>query len=300
MLFGLQLGLLRREPWRRTVEVFLEIQQEFSLQACEVHLEAALYEAAFWPWEEGAKDDILATLRPAVRRLGIHLPFFDMNPVSANPRVAEASRNVLEESICFAAEVRADYVVFHARGCSVSVVGEAPNLAIWLEVLTALATKASELGVTFCLENADDLRQLEIIRKILQVQPEKMRFCLDIGHLYERVYPRSRLLKNMLVLNDWLSPIPFLWKSGLPVAAQGSWPKVLASLMKHLGCLHLHNHDGRNAHRRLKRGNIRFGRLKEFRQSLGNIPLILEADYRGEDVRAIREDICYLEELLCS
>ncbi len=300
MQFGLQIALMRREPWRNALQAFRVIQQEFSLQACELHLEASLYEAAFWPWEEGAKDEILVALRPAVRKLGIHLPFFEMNPVSANPRIAEASKKVLGESICFASEVGADYVVFHARGQPASVAERAPDEAIWLEVVLALARRASDRGVSFCLENADNLRRPESILKILNAQPENVKCCLDIGHLYERDYAPSILLRNLLSLNDRLSPIPFVLKSGLPVAGWGSWTNVLAAFGKHLGCVHVHNHDGRTAHQPLRRGKINLSPLSEFREDLREVPVILEADYRNKGLGAIREDLRYLEKQLCS
>ena len=300
MLFGLQIGLFRRECWRKAVRAFLAIQEDLPLQACELHLEAALYEAAIWPSEEGARGQILAALRPAVRRLGVHLPFIDIVPLSPNPRIARASIDVLEDSIRFAASLDADYVVFHARTGSASPALAQPDDSKWLEVIEGLASKACEEKLTFCLENADDLRQPDRIRRILDAQRGNVKFCLDIGHLYERVYPQSRLPKGMLIFNDMLSPVPFAWKRGLPVATMGSWAAVLASFREDLYCLHLHNHDGKSAHRPLRRGKIDLSPLRDFREGLGDIPLILEADYRDEDIQLIRDDVSYLEELLCS
>ena len=115
MLCGIQLGLLRNEPWKKTIQTFFELQREFPLKACELHLDACLFEAAFWPWDVDVEDEVIASLRGAVKKLGVHMPFIDMNPISANPRIAGASKKMLEASLRFAAMVEADYVVFHAR-----------------------------------------------------------------------------------------------------------------------------------------------------------------------------------------
>lgn len=297
-MLGLQLAMICRQPWRRAAETFLALQEEFPLQACELHLDTTLYEAAVRPDGDAAARWIRDVLRPAVDQLGVHLPFFEMNPICANPSTAQADRERLRASIDFAGQVGADYAVFHARGERPAVGERAKDVALWRPVITALAEKAHDAGVLFCLENADDLSGLERIERVLAEQAGSVKLCLDVGHLYERAYPRSRGRRRLLVLNDRLSPVPFLCKRGLPVAPYGDWRGALVAFRDHLACLHLHNHDGKIAHQPLTRGKIDLEPLREFRGHLDRIPIILEADYRDEELDVIRQDIHRVQTLL--
>ncbi len=93
-MIGIQIGMLPGNTFEDAVGVFQQLQSQFSLSACEIHLERSLYPPAIWPWENSSQE-AMARLRPSVARLGIHLPFMDMNPVFSNPRIAEASRRKL-------------------------------------------------------------------------------------------------------------------------------------------------------------------------------------------------------------
>lgn len=288
MLPGLQLGTFRRGSCEETITAFLALQDEYRLESCEVHLEASLYEAACWPWDTNARSSIKDRLRPSVSKLGVHLPFFELNPISSNPRVADMSMDLMKESIAFADRVGADYVVFHARG---SILPSRAAWELWARAIDDLAGRAEGLGLQFYLENADDLRNLETMFRIMRTIPQ-VKACLDIGHLYERIYPGASWMRRALMLNDILSPSPFIIKRGLPAAKD--WTDILATFGDSIRCLHIHNHNGKTAHQPLRKGKIDLRPLRGLSSRLEGIPLIIEADYRNEPIQTVRDDLLWL------
>ncbi len=289
MRIGIGLGMLVDEPWRPALDRFLRLREEAGLEAVELHLEGALYRAAFGSSGEAEERAIAEEVRPRVAALGVHLPFCGIHPLSPDPR---DGRGVLERSIAWAGRIRADYVAFHARG------GRAGDPHAWIPLVSSLAARAREAGVAFGLENADDLSPMDAMGKVLESGRGAVRCCLDLGHLFERAYPASRLARAALRVNDLLSPFPFLVRRGLPLGIHRTWEEALRSVAADIACLHLHNHDGRRAHRPLSRGKIGLRGLKAFREDLKEIPLILEADYRAEGAGEVRSDIDFLREIL--
>jgi sugar phosphate isomerase/epimerase len=296
-MIGIQICMLRADTFEKAVGIFRQLHARFGLSSCEIHLERSLYPPAIWPWETAAHETV-AKLRSSVAKLGIHLPFMDLNPVSSNPRIAETSLRILEESLDFASLTRADYSIFHARGCVTGGMSREQTLIAWQEIIARLAKRAMELGVVFCLENADDLRDLNDVRVLQKRVGNSVMLCLDLGHLFERKYASSFLPRMAYVLNDRLSPFPFLLKKGLPAQEGYDWSKAMGMMIEKIACVHLHNHDGRTAHRRLSRGKINLDRLKEFRSQLQKIPVILEVDYSHSGMDEIEEDLRFAEELL--
>ena len=296
-MIGIQISMLRGNTFEEAVGIFRRLQARFGLSSCEIHLEQSLYSSAVRPSE--IKDqEIVTDLRSSVARLGIHLPFMDMNPVSSNSRIAETSFRILNESLEFASVVRADYAVFHARGRVAGSVSRQETLLRWQEIVARLAESASELGLVFCLENADDIRQLNEVFALQKSTGNAVRLCLDLGHLFEREYASSFLTRMAYVINDRISPFPFLLKKGLPVQEGYNWPEMMGRILEKIACIHLHNHDGRMAHRRLCRGKIKFNSLRKFGSQLQEIPVILEADYSRCTMDEIEEDLMFMMELL--
>ena len=296
-MIGIHIGMLPGNTFGAATEIFQQLRERYSLSACEIHLERSLYSPAIWPWDSTAQADA-AALRSTVARMGVHLPFVDMNPVSANPRISEVSRSILEESLEFASQIRADYAVFHARGHIEGNGSREKELRLWKDVVAGLGEKASSLGVTFCLENADDLRDMREVRLLLGGLGKSVRMCLDIGHLFERRYSASFLPRLIYALNDRISPFPFAWTKGLPMETGYDWHRTIGALAGGTACIHLHSHDGRAAHCRLKKGKIDFTPLRNLAKLVFDIPVILEADYSRCTVDEIGDDIRYLGELL--
>ena len=295
MILGIQLAMLCDEPIDAAISYFQRLQEDFPLDACEIHLEASLYKAAVWPWDHNGLDRLHA-LRRGVSRLGVHLPFMDLNFFSENKLIQEASRKVLMDSVAFAGRIRADYVVMHIRKPADS--SRPLDLALLRKELKQILIRSHESGCAMLIENADDLRAPEDVASLAEQVEETAGICLDIGHLFEREYPGSRLVRRLLRLNDLFSPRPFLIKYGLPVSGYGDWPTVARSLSHRIGCVHVHNHDGRIAHKPISAGRIDLTPLGALAQTLRNVPVILEADYRGLSPDKVRSDLTYLAGLL--
>jgi endonuclease IV len=296
-MIGIQTSMLKGSSFKDVTALFLELQAKFRLSACEIHLERSLYASAVWPWDDAEGSEI-ALLRSAVDKFGVHLPFMDLNPVSANIRIVESGRRIFEESLEFAARAKADYVVFHARGRRGGTSTRVDDLLAWRDFISLLNRRAVQLGLDFCLENADDLKNLQEIRDLLEHTQAPAWLCLDIGHMFEREYGSSFLPRMACRLNDCFSPFPFAWKRGLPLPKGHDWPGSMRSLQQRIACVHVHNHDGRSAHQTLRRGKINLEPLRNFRDRFRKVPVILEADYTRCSFDEIGEDIAFLEGLL--
>ena len=252
-------------------------------------MEASLYQAACWPWDDNGLNAVRA-LRDRVETLGVHLPFMDLNPISANPGMRDMSLDMHHRALDFAAEAGADYAVLHARGVRCSPQGDRTGAPLWEEALRKLLQHANGRGLIFCLENADDLRPLADVRTLLD-RIDGLHLCLDIGHLHERLYPLPFEQRFLLSLNDRFHPRPFRWKKRLPMNPYPDWPEACRDFGDRLACIHLHNHDGREAHRPLRQGKIDMTGLRHLRKMPSPVPIIIESDYRHLSEQAIGDDI---------
>lgn len=292
---GVSLAYLSEGSFLQAADDFLSLQPEFALDACEVHQEGIQFRAGFCrpgPAEIAA----LALIRSRVAVLGFHLPYLDLNPVSADPDIADFAMAHLRQAIARAAEAGADYVVFHARGrCSPDSPRSADRLG-WSAVVAQLSEFAASRKLIFCLENADDLRSIDEIAVLAAISPE-MRVCLDMGHLFERLELPSTSQRVAARLWDRFLPWAAIAGKGMPFFAAGGLSGCLDLLGDRLYCLHVHNHNGRLAHQPLTAGKIELGR--ELGRALpAGIPVILEADYRRCDPAAVRSDLQLLRRWL--
>jgi endonuclease IV len=257
---GLQTAMLP-DSYPAALAHFNELQKQFSFSSAELQLESSLYAA-----HVTLPHDIV----PEVEILGVHLPFMDLDPFSSRMEKCRNSRHILFNAIQAASEINADYVVFHARAPKTVNLG-----TLWAPFLSELAEKSQESGMTFCLENADDLYDIGQIHPILHELP-KIKLCLDIGHLYEHTFN--------------------LFTRYLPLFYDKRLVNALKELNKHIKCMHIHNHNGFYSHQLLTRGKIDFRPIREI-QSM-DIPLIIESDYRREQAKTIEYDIRFLRELI--
>ena len=299
MLIGMALGVFRAQPLAESIGSFIDLQKEFPLTACEVHLESSLYSSALRI--DNQKDlQQMAVLRQQVKILGIHLPFMDFNPISPSPQQRDEARSRLHRSIRLAARVKADYIVFHGRGDHPGITPDEfyRKKALWQPVIDELAELSRQAGPVFCLENADDIRDPDEVMRLIHDSPHPVGFCLDVGHLFERVYPAAKWRRRAMFYNDHFSPVPFLWPANLPIAKYGNWPALVRSAKSQLSCIHLHNHNGRMAHQLLSNGHIDLQPLADLRSLLKEIPLVIESDYREKNIAAVKADLSFLEGIL--
>lgn len=293
-LMGLQLSLLPATGLLESIELFLQIQLEFRhLEAAEVHMDLCEYQSCAKP---GQNTEALAELRSRVACLGFHLPFMDLHPLSKNQAIREASMMVLQGSIEMASQARANYVVFHARSNNHDHRQSTGYEGRWSEVIQQLSAAATHAGVRFYLENADDLRLPDMVDTL--IKGADIGLCLDIGHLYERYDPSSRWLKYLCRLNDKLLKRPGVCHWGIPAAQFGSWLDAFDYFNGKIECLHVHNHNGIIAHQPLRQGHINLGLLSKRRQALVGKPVIIEVDYRGLGLTAVKSDLKILEGIL--
>lgn len=288
-LLGLQTALLPAAGWRAGLELFLDLARESSLRACELHLATDHYAAAL-PGGEADAAAVRVRIRPAVAALGLHLPFAPLPAGGGEPAA-------LAEGLAFASRVRADYAVLHLRdgggeGDAAPVGAEA-----WAARVAPLARRASALGVRLLVENADDERDPGAVGRVAAAAGAGV--CLDVGHLYERLYPERGLVRKLLVANDRWSPRPFAWTLGLPAAGgPAAWGRVAARLGEAAACVHLHDHDGRTAHRPLGRGRLDWSPLRRLRERWAGRPVILEADLRAAGEAGARAAARRLREVM--
>jgi len=291
-MLGISLAYLQEASFRAVAEEFLLLQQEFDLGACEVHQEGIQFSAGFC--RPGlAETAMLAEIRGRVSILGFHLPYLDLNPVSADPDIAGFALARLRQAVDRAVEARADYGVFHVRGRRSPDSLRPMDLACWLEVVTQLSEYAADRGLVFCLENADDLRSIAELWALASKSPTT-RVCLDIGHLFERLELPTSRERVAARLWDRFLPWSVAAGKGLPFFDASGMAGCMETLGERLYCVHVHNHDGKMAHQPLAEGKIELGR--ELRQAAcAGIPVILEADYRRRDREIVRGDLRLLK-----
>ena len=274
--------------FRQTADLFFGLQQDFELDACEVHTERIQFATAFYR-PEPDEQAVLALIRRRVAVLGFHLPYLDLNPLSVEPEIAGFARERFRRAIDQAADAGADYVVFHARGRSMPDSLRAADLSGWLAVLTDLTEWAGRQGVSFCQENADDLRSLRELAELAAGVPG-LKVCIDIGHLFERLALPSGPARMAARIWDHFLPWCSASGKGMPFYEAGGAAGCLNLLGDSLQCIHVHNHDGRLAHQPLTLGKIDIGRFLGQCKATG-VPVILEADYRRFDQEMVRKDL---------
>jgi len=289
-MIGLSLARLDGSDLQEAADCFRHFQERYPLASCEIHTERSLFPTALTLGNDRSIA-VCRKLRQSVAILGLHLPFMDLNPVSGNPRVVKMSLEVLEEAMDAGVDIEADFVVFHARGRHPSG-DRLLEMSRWREVLTDLGQRAAARNLRFCLENADNLRRPSEVRELAEAAG--IDICLDIGHLFERIYddPTWTLARRAAArIQDIFSPRPFLLKSNLPAAETGGIDGLIGTLGKRIHCVHLHNHNGRHAHRPLSEGTVPWRRLAGHAGLTRDIPILLEADYRGRSSDCLERDL---------
>lgn len=110
----------------------------------------------------------------------VHGAFVDVNPVSGNPKIREASRQDCEESCRLARRLGAGNVVFHGS-CFPFLRGSYMDnwAGLSAEYYTMLA---EQYGVNIYIENSMDLDTTPLCELMKRVKDPRVKLCLDIGH----------------------------------------------------------------------------------------------------------------------
>lgn len=294
MIIGIQAAFLPADNFSESLNMFFKIKEEVPVQACELHMDNNLYKNAVSLEEEyidNKKFSLLKSLRRKVRVLGVHLPFYGLNPVSDNEDISVKSLKKIKNSIKFASDIKADYAVMHLRGKPEN--NKNDFIPRWNRVINKLKETASNLRIDLFLENADDANNEVVFDKVNEAG---LGYCIDIGHLYERDYLSLGVKRYFYIINDFFSPKPFIFKGGLFSSSMDNFNDII--IKNKVNCIHIHNHDGKNAHRPLTEGKIKLVNIKEALPYIREIPVIIESDYRNYNISTIVKDIKYLKRIM--
>jgi len=123
-------------------------------------------------------------LRGFQGRLGIHGAFYDMISASLDPEIVAVTRKRFRQNLHIAAELQAEYVVFHANYMGgFKLANYRPGwherqVAFW----NTLLAEAAPLGVTVLLENMWASDPTIICDVLAAVDQPCFRACLDVAH----------------------------------------------------------------------------------------------------------------------
>ncbi len=186
------------------------------------------------------------------RTVTLHGPFIDLNPGSPDPAVRRLTRRRLEQLLALVPVYQPRSVVCHANFDSRRYgYFKAEWVRNSLEFWSWLTDGVAKHGARLMLENVfeDGPEDIEILFENLD--PRKVGFCLDTGHV--AAFGKSDLA-------DWLD-----------------------RLGPHLGQLHLHDNFGRqDDHLAIGTGTIEFYKLFKFLEKSTNPPPIITLEPHEE------------------
>lgn len=119
--------------------------------------------------------------RDSGRVKSLHGAFIDVNPASGDPAFRQLSRTRCHESCQLARELGASHAVFHSS--CFPFLREA-YLNHWAVMCAEFYTElAQKYDLMICVENCQDVDPEPLCALMDQVTDERVRVCLDIGHV---------------------------------------------------------------------------------------------------------------------
>lgn len=209
--------------------------------------------------------DTAARLQGLGLGCGVHLPFFDLHPASADPLILAASRKRLDAAAQVARLYAPHHVVGHPGLGSALAPDTADALrqrcvATWRDFVDAWSD-----GPVLCLENIYDRSPDHLALLLAAIDHPRVGALLDIGHWHS--FGRGRSADD---LRTWLTRL-------------GPW-------LRHL---HLHDNSGAgDEHLGLGQGTIPFTALTELLEELGLRP---SATLEPHGQEALDHCLAYLE-----
>lgn len=295
-MLGISLAYLPGKNIQEVCDTFFSLQADFALEACELHMESNQFPSAFYQVDDQLLKAI-SKIRSRVKIMGIHLPYLDLNPISNNPHIAQFATNTYKQAIHSAASLQADYVVFHARSSQVVLGDRQIELQQWQKIVSELGEYAHLIGIAFCFENADDIRLMDEVEKVI-CENRQVNLCLDIGHLFERIKLENPWEWLSGKISDRYLPLSASFKKGLPFYEIPIWSDFLIKYSDRIKCVHLHNHNGRIAHDPVTGGKINMDKMLHSFKQLASVPVIIEADYRRIGIERLRNDLAFIREVM--
>jgi sugar phosphate isomerase/epimerase len=186
-------------------------------------------------------------------RLGLHGAFYDMISASLDPEVVRLTRRRYRQNLQAAAELGAEYVVFHVNYMGTL---KLPNYRHgWherqVEFWSRFVEEAELIGVHLLLENLWEDEPALIANILAVINHPCLRACLDVAHA---------TLYSTVSIDEWITCVsPFIY------------------------CCHLNNHNGEvDLHWPLNQGVVSYPPILEELRHLERPPLLtLEMPDRG-------------------
>lgn len=207
----------------------------------------------------GLSSPLIEWYRKSGRVKSLHGAFIDVNPASGDAAFAKLSKKRCEESCAQAAELGAEYVVFHGS-CFPFLRGA--FLDNWVSGCGDFyAGLAQRYNLRLCIENSMDVDTRPLKALMDSCGSDKIGICLDLGHAN---YSREPLEK-------WFG-----------------------ELGEHIFCLHLSdNMGGFDEHMPLGDGTVDWKKADSLYRSLGKpLPMTLEVG----GIENVKKSLAFLKE----
>jgi sugar phosphate isomerase/epimerase len=138
-------------------------------------------------------------------RVSMHGAYYDLNPLSADPKLAELSRERYTQSLAVARKLRAHAVIFHStfsplvRSTGYLEGWVARNAGFWADFLR----DAEQADQTLLIENLYEDRPEILLALAQRIAHPRLRICLDVGHV--NLYSRAPLVRWAETLAPYLA-----------------------------------------------------------------------------------------------
>ncbi|MBW1710059.1 MAG: sugar phosphate isomerase/epimerase [Deltaproteobacteria bacterium] len=206
-------------------QLALQLKEQFGLTSIEIILEGVGRRHAPYPWEY--TEEVLRELEDFLEhfpRKGAHLPFYNMNVISVNPRVREDAMEQMRMAIEIAMRLKLDYAVVHATGTTEGLASDREPRRQFL-AFSRLARLCEGSSLKLSIENASNLHDIkQCVEMINSLKDEGLPVSMtfDTGHAnFPRVSPQDAPYKQF-----------------------GDMAGALEGCIEHLDNIHLHNNYG--------------------------------------------------------
>ena len=276
-IIGASLGGFKGLTLEKAMDLYLELSNDFSLNAVEIRLEKEKGILSLWSWK--TNNEIVDFLEK-LEVTGAHLPFVYLNPISPNPRIKEESLNQIKVGIEKASELNMDHYVMHARGFAYGLIYE-QQLNEWREVIKELTEYAKDDSILLTIENVDFLSNLnDLVNVVNEINSKWLKMTLDVGHAHTRsVPPLSSYPVKELVLRSMDIFLPFIITKNMPYGEYGSVENFIKSEHDLISNLHVHDYDGMRGHIAIGEGKLDFSFLSVLKNNFKG-PFTFEVDSR--------------------
>ncbi len=146
--------------------------------------------------------------------VSLHGCFYDLNPISKDPRIKETTMYRYNQSMEVANAINAKTIIFHAGYKEGFGPTKEQFVQAYSEFWQKFLNKYNNEDIIITLENTYEKKPDAILDIIKNVNSNRLKFCIDVGHVN---------MTSDLSIYDWIDKVD-----------------------KHLYHMHLHNNFGKN------------------------------------------------------